>query len=805
MDTTLAIQNYNGGIIVVSYLISVVGAQTTLELLTKRTHIHGLYNWFLLAAAAFVMGAVGIWSMHFIGNQSLTLWVNESAYQLSYKSGYTFASLVVAIACMFLAFAFVGISEKAQLSRIVPSGIFTGLGIVCMHYVGQFAIDYFIIVYKTGYVIGAAIIACVAVTAALYLFFKLREKWMNLWYKRLGCAMLMAMAVCGMHYTALVGTTFHLPPSNAPPPKPKLSPAALIGIISAIVVVACAALIYISLKANFKSVYRNKTNRRLILDCVLFDPMGRVLVKVDGTVPMEQVVYDLNAHVSTKGFNANHPLFLCLFQTSLLTTPLPTSPSSSHRSLQSASDSLFDSIQSQFTDAVQHLQRELRLDPSTDLGLLTDLVVTANTIHPSSLIQKGSEILRRPRTRETRKQSGLPLADGLDESMRGRAGGREGSVLAPWPSKKEVEDEESGMKEARRSLSTMAISIDSLRLSVEDSDGEDMHLFLTRRLTNDKDMSRLLSQGYRFADPVFISKTMAERLRVPVDVMRHCFFDLHQLTNAADAILQTTTEARSVMGVLVLVKEGKEVRVLVDRVRRHAIPFKELVLEGVLEKEELEFIQSTLQGQTLLDLTHLTQKAPSERLARALALAAQQLLDLGTYSKPLYQTAVLQPTVIDVPAFGLTAGPCQLLLFATVVNTPGSAVAVNRTLDEPFKCIPLALYRALGPYLTDQAAQAYLDRHPPRPYSMQQQLYLQAGLSEQASSEALGKDPTVSLQPKDLFSLPPPPRSKRKRLSTASPSLPTPLEVFSAPLSILPAKDRFGWIDGLLENLIHHS
>lgn len=45
MDTTLAVQNYNGGIIVVSYLISVVGAQTTLELLTQRTHIHGLYNW----------------------------------------------------------------------------------------------------------------------------------------------------------------------------------------------------------------------------------------------------------------------------------------------------------------------------------------------------------------------------------------------------------------------------------------------------------------------------------------------------------------------------------------------------------------------------------------------------------------------------------------------------------------------------------------------------------------------------------------------------------------------------------------
>lgn len=40
-----ATQNYNGGIIFVSYLISVAGAQTTLELLNRRTHIRGLYNW----------------------------------------------------------------------------------------------------------------------------------------------------------------------------------------------------------------------------------------------------------------------------------------------------------------------------------------------------------------------------------------------------------------------------------------------------------------------------------------------------------------------------------------------------------------------------------------------------------------------------------------------------------------------------------------------------------------------------------------------------------------------------------------
>lgn len=41
----VAVQNYNGGIVFVSYLISVAGAQTTLELLTRRTHIRGYYNW----------------------------------------------------------------------------------------------------------------------------------------------------------------------------------------------------------------------------------------------------------------------------------------------------------------------------------------------------------------------------------------------------------------------------------------------------------------------------------------------------------------------------------------------------------------------------------------------------------------------------------------------------------------------------------------------------------------------------------------------------------------------------------------
>lgn len=78
------------------------------------------------------MGGVGIWSMHFIGNNSLTITLDTGdEHQLSYSTGFTFLSLVVAIITMFLAFVFVGITEEAKLGRIVPSGVIAG---VSCHY-----------------------------------------------------------------------------------------------------------------------------------------------------------------------------------------------------------------------------------------------------------------------------------------------------------------------------------------------------------------------------------------------------------------------------------------------------------------------------------------------------------------------------------------------------------------------------------------------------------------------------------------------------------------------------------------------
>ncbi|KAL9540537.1 hypothetical protein MBANPS3_009628 [Mucor bainieri] len=892
-----AIQSFNGGIIFVSYLISVAGAQTTLELLTRRTHIRGYYNWFLLTAAAFVMGAVSIWSMHFIGNNSMTLILHDESYQLSYKAGYTFASLVVAIACMFLAFAFVGITEDAKLMRIIPSGIFAGLGIVCMHYMGQFAIDYFVLVYKIGYLIGAIVIACVAVTVALYIFFKLREKWMNLWYKRLGCACLMALAVCGMHYTALVGTEFYRPSFHGPVPVPKLQTPALIGIISAVIVSACVGLLYISVKAGMEKLpmYTKNTNKRLILDSVIFDPIGRILVKVDGTLPMTEVVRHLELNESKQEFSTSHPLFIRLFETAVHKASLRFSGDNRPSGISATSTiEAYDAIEGQFLEGCRELREELRFDDYGDIGILSDIVVTTDTISKAThKFAKSSQLFRSSSGSSWSKKvvmnsTGQPsltdhemsfqqlqhhLQSEEDDDEEGTGSGASKSKKAKKPykwghqKKKSCVDDEETVIESVNTLSgkrssggtTLVVpnsaghrsssdenshqeDVKSVndRLSVEDSDGEDKHIFMVRKLAFEKDVERLLSQGYRFAEPIFIAKTMGAKLRIPAEHMRHHFADMQQMCDSICALTQhdwipsavepapnptlfkASTKSAVYVGAFALVDETKELtnmHILVDKAKRFAFPLVQLALDQNmeypthLEADQVEFLHK-LQGYSLFDMANLTQTLlayqaeehedakitlPSEHFIRGVENAARQLLESTSYSRALYQASKLHAIILDLPPFALSTGPCQLILFKSFVNTPGAMAAVNHTFSEPIKCIPLPVYRPLSGFITDQAAAIYKASNQavaPPTYLMQQQMYRQqTNYDGKRMLYSSGGEDDISIQ-MDTF-------KERLETTPSDQDLPTTNTVndpFSLPPPPRAKRNRFKLTNALLSN-----
>lgn len=192
-------------LVVLSYLVSVLGSFTALQLAIGIPLAAGTaQRWRAIFSAGAAMGGGAIWAMHFIAMLACRM-----DLQVSYDLGITALSAVIAIAsCMVgLAIASAGVFGKAKL---VAGGLFMGLGVTGMHYTGMSAM---LMPATTHYdqtlVAASAAIAVVASAVALWLAFNLRG-----WVQMLGSALVMGVAVCGMHYTGMRAATFV--PTDAP-------------------------------------------------------------------------------------------------------------------------------------------------------------------------------------------------------------------------------------------------------------------------------------------------------------------------------------------------------------------------------------------------------------------------------------------------------------------------------------------------------------------------------------------------------------------------------------------------------------
>jgi NO-binding membrane sensor protein with MHYT domain len=75
--------------------------------------------------------------------------------------------------------------------------------------------------YVVSNIVGSIIIAIAVTNIAVVFFFRLREKWDDAFWKRVCCALLLAGAGSGMHWTAATGTSFIPIPGAADPSSGK--------------------------------------------------------------------------------------------------------------------------------------------------------------------------------------------------------------------------------------------------------------------------------------------------------------------------------------------------------------------------------------------------------------------------------------------------------------------------------------------------------------------------------------------------------------------------------------------------------
>jgi NO-binding membrane sensor protein with MHYT domain len=201
---------YHPYLVALSILVASLASYTALDLGGHVRVARGLARRAWLVAAAITMGG-GIWSMHFIGMLAFVMPV-----PVSYDVELTIFSLVVAI--VVTGGGFYVISRRgASPLRLVLSGIFMGLGIVAMHYTGMAAMrGHAGLDYDRLFVALSVVIAIGASTAALWLAFQTTDLW-----QRLIAALVMGLAISGMHYTGMRAAIFtahgsiHDDPANA--------------------------------------------------------------------------------------------------------------------------------------------------------------------------------------------------------------------------------------------------------------------------------------------------------------------------------------------------------------------------------------------------------------------------------------------------------------------------------------------------------------------------------------------------------------------------------------------------------------
>lgn len=56
-------RSFNAGFVTLSYVVSFIGAASTLELINRRTSRNGLFNHLILFSASVTMGGIAIWCM----------------------------------------------------------------------------------------------------------------------------------------------------------------------------------------------------------------------------------------------------------------------------------------------------------------------------------------------------------------------------------------------------------------------------------------------------------------------------------------------------------------------------------------------------------------------------------------------------------------------------------------------------------------------------------------------------------------------------------------------------------------------
>lgn len=179
---------------ILAFAMSVAGSSLGLNCATRARASTGRARGFWLALAAFAIGGIGIWVMHFIA----MLGFQVEGVDIRFDVPLTLLSVVVAVVVVGAALFIVGFGNGSTRT-LLGAGILAGLGVASMHYLGMYGMHMDGDVHYDAVLVAASVvIAVVAGTVALWFTTRLRGQWVIT-----AAALVMGLVISAMHYTGM--------------------------------------------------------------------------------------------------------------------------------------------------------------------------------------------------------------------------------------------------------------------------------------------------------------------------------------------------------------------------------------------------------------------------------------------------------------------------------------------------------------------------------------------------------------------------------------------------------------------------
>lgn len=241
---------YDLNLVILSYLVAVMASYVALTLVGRlREEKNIKARWYWLVGGAFTMGA-GIWSMHFIGMLAFVM-----PMPMEYELTWTASSLLMAMLASAFGL-FILQKKESTKSRLIVGGFVLGLAISTMHYMGMegmkshVGIHYLPTLFFLSILIGIA-----AAEAAFWLALQSNKgSETRQFYLKTGSALVMGLAICGMHYTGMFASILTPIQTHTMSETPEIHPNHLAFFIAGV-----TALI-ISLALTVSSYYKKMVN-----------------------------------------------------------------------------------------------------------------------------------------------------------------------------------------------------------------------------------------------------------------------------------------------------------------------------------------------------------------------------------------------------------------------------------------------------------------------------------------------------------------------------------------------------------------